>query len=153
MFKRTPDLTPRNGKVLVVAIFARISGCAKQKDVSLTDQIDYGKSFVREMYPEGEIVWHEIAKKGKGERLDRPELQELRELIESDTIDLPFVEDLGRLVRGTAAKDLCGLAFDHGTRFISPHDCFAPADESRKEDAKQRFPLFLWFKCHPSNES
>jgi hypothetical protein len=134
MFKRTPDLTPRNGKVLFVAIVARISGCAKQKDVSLTDQVDHGKKFVREMYPEGEIVWHEIATKGKGERLDRPELQELRELIESDTIDLLFVEDLGRLVRGTAAKDLCGLAYDHGTRVISPNDCIDTADESWEED-------------------
>jgi hypothetical protein len=134
MFRNIPELSPRNGKVLVVAIVARISGCAKQTELSLVDQVEHGKKFVRELYPDGKIVWHEIATTGKGERIDRPELVQLRSLIESDALDLVFVEDLGRMVRGTAAKDLCGLAYDHRTRVISPNDCIDTADESWEED-------------------
>lgn len=36
-------LKPRNGHTLVVGIVARISGCAKQKEVSLDDQVDHAK--------------------------------------------------------------------------------------------------------------
>jgi hypothetical protein len=39
---------PRNGHTLVVGIVARISGCAKQKEVSLEDQVDHGKEVVAE---------------------------------------------------------------------------------------------------------
>ncbi len=134
MFRNIPQLSPRNGKVLVVAIVARISGCAKQTGLSLVDQVEHGKKFVRELYPEGEVIWHEIATTGKGEQVDRPELKQLRSLIESDALDLVLAEDLGRLVRGTAVKDLCGLACDHGTRVISPNDCIDTADDSWEED-------------------
>ena len=62
-------ITPRNGHTLVVGIVARISGCAKQKEVSLEDQVDHGKEEVAERY-EGPVEHQVIATKGKGERLD-----------------------------------------------------------------------------------
>ncbi len=52
----------------------------------------------------------------KGERLDRPELKEIEDLLRTRAFDLLVCEDMGRLVRGTAAKDLFGIALDHGTR-------------------------------------
>lgn len=69
-------ITPRNGNTLVVGIVARISGCAKQKEVSLEDQVDHGKEQVAQLF-QGPAEHSVIATKGKGERLDRPELEEM----------------------------------------------------------------------------
>ena len=77
MTRRSDEsLEPRNGHTLVVAIVARISGCQNQKELSLEDQVDHGKEVVAEMY-EGPVEYRVIATKGKGERLDRPELAEI----------------------------------------------------------------------------
>ena len=73
MSRRKKELKPRNGHTLVVGIVARISGCARQKDVSLEDQVDHAKEVVKELY-DGEVEYRPIATRGKGERLDRPEL-------------------------------------------------------------------------------
>src|SRR5689334_12762545 len=110
---RKEALTPRNGHTLVVAIVARISGCAKQKEVSLDDQVDHAKEAVAELY-DGPVDYRTIATKGKGERLDRPELAEVEAMIRSRELDLLVAEDLGRIVRGAEAHWLCGLAVDHG---------------------------------------
>jgi site-specific DNA recombinase len=126
-------ITPRNGHTLVVGIVARISGCAKQKEVSLDDQIDHGKEEVDERY-QGPVEYRVIATKGKGERLDRPELDEIEQLLRSRKLDLLVMEDLGRLVRGAEAVRLCGIAVDHGTRVIAPNDCIDTAEESWEED-------------------
>jgi site-specific DNA recombinase len=115
---RKKKILPRNGKVLKVGVIARISGCSKQKDVSLEDQKDHGKEVIRELY-QGEVQYVVIATKGKGERLDRPELVEIEVLLRTRTLDFLVAEDLGRVVRGTAAKDLCGIAVDCGTRVLA----------------------------------
>lgn len=52
----------------------------------------------------------------------------------SRKLDLLVMEDLGRLVRGTEAVRLCGIAVDHGTRVIAPNDCIDTAEESWEED-------------------
>ena len=138
MYGRTDrPISPRNGHTLVVGIVARISGCANQKEVSLDDQVDHGKQLVGEMYDGaahagngngngsgggGGVDYRVIATKGKGERLDRPELEEIRQELMKDELDLLVMEDLGRLVRGTEAVRLFGLAVDHGTRAVSPND-------------------------------
>ena len=72
------NITPRNGHTLVVGIVACISGCAKQKEVSLEDQVDHGKEEVAERY-QGPVEHLVIATKGKGERLDRPKLDEIEQ--------------------------------------------------------------------------
>ena len=112
-------LEPRNGHTLVVAIVARISGCSGQKEVSLEDQIDHAKQVVDAMY-DGPVDYRTITTKGKGERLDRPELAEIEAMIRSGELDLLVAEDLGRIVRGTETAWLCGIANDHGTRVIAP---------------------------------
>lgn len=127
------EIVPRNGHTLVVGIVARISGCAKQKELSLQDQEDHAKEEVAELYG-GPVEYRVIATKGKGERLDRPELAEVEEMIRSRELDMLVMEDVGRLVRGTAAVTLWGIAVDHGTRCIAPNDCIDTADETWEEE-------------------
>ncbi len=130
---RNSSIQPRNGHTLVVGIVARISGCANQKEISLDDQVDHAKEEVAQLY-EGSIEYRIIATKGKGERLDRPELDEVERLLRTRELDLLVMEDLGRLVRGTAASEICGIAVDHGTRVMAPNDCIDTADGSWEED-------------------
>ena len=124
---------PRNGDALIVGIVARISGCASQKEVSLDDQVDHAKQVVAEMY-DGPVRYRTIETKGKGEQLDRPELVALEAMIRTGELDLLVAEDIGRIVRDTEAKRLCGVAVDHGTRVIAPNDCIDTADGSWEED-------------------
>jgi hypothetical protein len=116
-----------------VGIVARISGCASQKEVSLDDQVEHAKEEVMQLYS-GTVEYRVIATKGKGEQLDRPELADVRAMIRSCELDLLLMEDVGRLVRGTDAVEVWGLAVDHGTRCIAPNDCLDTADESWEED-------------------
>jgi site-specific DNA recombinase len=127
------ELKPRNGHTLVVTIVARISGCAKQKELSLEDQVDHAKEEVGEYY-KGPIEYVVIATKGKGENLERPELKRIEKLARSGRADLLVMEDVGRLVRGAEACRLFGIAVDHGTRVLAPNDCIDTADESWEED-------------------
>lgn len=127
------QITPRNGSGLVVGIVARISGCANQKELSLEDQVDHAKQLVDELY-EGHVHYRTITTRGKGERLDRPELVEIEEMLRTRELDLLVVEDIGRMVRGTEAARLCGIAVDHGTRVLAPNDCIDTADDTWEED-------------------
>jgi hypothetical protein len=111
-------LVPRNGHTLVVGIVARISGCQNQTEASLEDQIDDAKQVVAERYDGGDIEYREICTKGNGEDAERPELAEVEAMLRSRELDLLVAEDLGRIVRGTGAADLCAIAVDHGTRVI-----------------------------------
>lgn len=118
-----PPLRPRNGHTLVVGIVARISGCANQKELSLEDQQDHGKEVVAELH-EGaaSTEYRIIATKGRGERLDRRELEQIRQELLRAELDVLVIEDMGRLVRGVEAARHFGPAVDHGTRAISPND-------------------------------
>lgn len=131
--RRNQELVPRNNHTLVAGIVARISGCPSQKEISLEDQVDHGKEEVAELYT-GPAEYREIATKGKGERLDRPELAKVEQMIRTRELDLLIMEDVGRLVRGTDAVRLWGIAVDHGTRCIAPNDCIDTIDESWEED-------------------
>jgi site-specific DNA recombinase len=126
-------IRPRNGHTLVVGIVARISGGQNQKELSLDDQVDHAKHVVADLY-DGPVEYRVIATKNKGERLDRPELADVEAMLRSRELDLLVAEDIGRIVRGTAASDLCGVAVDHGTRVIAPNDCIDTAEESWEAD-------------------
>jgi site-specific DNA recombinase len=128
-----PAVIPRNGHTLVVGIVARISGCANQKELSLDDQVDHGKEVVRELF-DGPVEYRLICTTGKGEQLDRPELAEIEAMIRTRELDLLVAEDLGRLVRGTAACIFCGIAVDQGTRVLAPNDSIDTSEESWEED-------------------
>jgi site-specific DNA recombinase len=127
------QLVPRNGHTLIAAIVARISGCASQKELSLDDQVDHAKEEIAQLY-QGPIDYRVIATKGKGERVDRPELGQVEEMIRSGELDLLVMEDVGRLVRGAEAVKLWGIAVDHGIRCLAPNDCLDTADETWEEE-------------------
>jgi site-specific DNA recombinase len=112
-------IVPRNGHALVAGVVARISGCQNQKEISLDDQVDHAKEIVADLYT-GLAEYRVIATKGKGERLDRPELRQIEALLRTRELDLLVMEDSGRLVRGGEASRLCGIAVDHGVRAFRP---------------------------------
>lgn len=97
-----PTFVPRNGEFAVGGIVARISGCSGQKELSLDDQVEHGKEVIRSEY-DGPTEYEIIQTKGKGERLDRPELEEIEALIRTRKLDFLVMEDTGRLIRGSAA--------------------------------------------------
>ncbi len=133
MFSSKCPVIPRNGHTLVVGIVARISGGQNQKELSLEDQVDHAKAEIAEIY-QGKVEYRVISTTGKGERLDRPELADIETLIRSRELDLLVAEDLGRIVRGTEASWLCGIAVDHRTRVIVPNDGIDTCDPAWEED-------------------
>jgi hypothetical protein len=126
-------LVPRDGDTLVVGVVARISGCMNQKELSLEDQEEHAKQVVADLY-QGPVEYRVIATKGKGERLDRPELAELETMLRTRQLDLLVAEDIGRMVRGAEAVHICGIAVDHGTQVPAPNDCIDMAEDSWEED-------------------
>jgi hypothetical protein len=142
-------LVPRNLHVLIVGIMARISGCVNQKELSLDDQVDHAKDIIATMY-DGPVEYRIIATKGKGERLDRPELDQIRAELLKDELDVLIMEDMGRLVRGVEAVRLFGLAVDHGTRAISPNDRVDTINETWEEDALAACRDHVAHNCHTS---
>ena len=118
------EITPRNNSCeLAVGVVARMSGCPRQKEASLDDQIDHAKEVVAEYY-EGPVELRVVATNGKGENLERPELIVIELQLRTRELDLLICEDIGRVVRGAEAVRLCGIAVDHGTRVLAPNDCF-----------------------------
>lgn len=131
---RTQKTEPKNGHTAIVLNPARISGCENQKDESLEDQQEHAEEVAEEHVEGFEIEYRVIATKGKGEDLERPELAEIEAQLRTGEIDLLILEDIGRLVRGTEASRLIGVAVDHGTRVVSPNDGIDTADDSWEED-------------------
>ncbi|MFQ3592644.1 MAG: recombinase family protein [Gemmataceae bacterium] len=99
MKNKHKPLLPRNGHKLVIGIVARISGGPNQKELSLQDQEDQAKQVVAELY-DGSVEFRVIATKGKGERLERPELAQVATMLRSRELDLLVAKDIGRIVRG-----------------------------------------------------
>jgi len=115
-----PPLAPRQGRPLNVLAICRIS-TEHQDKKSLDDQEALLRRFVAEHY-DGPVRWTVIAGRGSGEYLDRKELAEAEELIESRTLDLVIAEDLARLCRRVKAYEICEIAQDFGTRLIAVND-------------------------------
>ena len=113
-------IRPRRGGALRVLIIARIS-TVHQDPRSLADQIGLCKAYVTARYG-GAVEFVIIQGQGSGEHLDRRELAEAEELIESGTLDLIVVEDLGRICRRNRALDICEMAEDADTRLIAIND-------------------------------
>lgn len=148
--RRSDDqVKPRNGHTLVVGIVARISGCIGQKEASLEDQEDHGMEVVDEMY-EGPVEYRLIATKAKGERLDRPELAEIEQMLGKGELDLLIQEDIGRLIRGPDASRLWGIAVDHGTRCLAPNDCCDTADDNWEQDVMNACAEHVGHNAHTS---
>jgi hypothetical protein len=143
------DIIPRNGHTLVVGIVARISGCAKQKEINNEDQVDHAKEEVAELY-QGPTEYRVVATIGKGEQLDRPELAEIEAMLRTRELDLLVMEDVGRLVRGPEAGRLWGIAVDHGVRCIAPNDCCDTADDNWEQDLLEACAEHVGHNAHTS---
>ena len=111
----SPVLRARNGVVLWVVIVARIS--TDHQDLkSLEDQEAKCRRYITDNY-QGKVEFEVLASRGSGEHLDRKELGQLEELIESRRIDVVIAEDLSRICRRRKAYDLCEMRL--GRRFWS----------------------------------
>ncbi len=84
--KSDQKIVPRNGHTLIVGIVARISGCPNQKEMSLEDQVDGGKEEINDLY-DGPAEFRAIETVAKGERLDRPELEQIEAAYRSQEYD------------------------------------------------------------------
>ena len=113
-------MRPKNGHTLVVVVVCRIS-TEHQDARSLADQQAYAAEWLARHY-DGDVTWQDISSRGSGEYLDRAELLQLEEQIESGQVDLVIAEDLGRICRRTRAYDLCELCQDHDTRLVAIND-------------------------------
>ncbi len=129
MRKSEVHVTPRNGAVRAVIAVTRLSGGPRQKEDSREDQQDHARDIVADEY-QGPAEYRFINRTVTGERLDRPELKEIEDLLRPRAFDRLACADLGRLVRGTAATDLFGIALGHGTRAMAPHDGVDTADDT-----------------------
>jgi hypothetical protein len=134
---------------LVVGIVARISGCQNQKELSLDDQVDHVKEMVAEMF-DGPVEYVTIATRGKGERVDRPELEDIERRLRERQLDILGAEDLGRLVRGATAAWLCGIAVDNGTRVLSVNDGIDTADDTWEGDVLEACAEHVGHNAHTS---
>ena len=128
------ELKPRNGHTLIVGNVCRISGCANQKEQSSVDQQDHAKEAVKELY-DGQVEFDVISTVGKGESLDRPELERIKTALASGKYDLFIFDDLSRLILGGEAARLLGVGVDHGTRSICLDDGIDTIEPTWEEDA------------------
>lgn len=126
-------IVPKLGNVLVVVIVARIS-TINQDMLSLDDQIAKCKAYVEQFY-DGPIQWIIIKSQGSGENLDRKELADLEEAIESGKVDLVISEDLARICRRRRAVDFCEICQDFNTRLIAINDGVDTAVEGWEDKA------------------
>ncbi len=110
----------KNGFVFLVLIVARIS-TAHQDKRSLEDQIAICTQWCEENLDQ-KFEIDVIQSQGSGELLNRKELNELEEAIESGRLDLVIAEDLGRICRRNRAIDFLELAEDHDTRVVMLND-------------------------------
>ncbi|WP_339748301.1 recombinase family protein [uncultured Rubinisphaera sp.] len=131
-------IIPRDGRKLKVIRVARIS-TVNQDEKSLDDQLVFIQQELSSFY-QGEIEYTDITSQGSGEALDRIELFQLEEYIESGFYDLVVSEDLGRISRRTRAIDICESCIDHETRLIALNDHIDTIDD----DWKDRAMMVTW---------
>jgi DNA invertase Pin-like site-specific DNA recombinase len=115
-----PPLVARNGHTLYVVIPARIS-TQHQDPRSLEDQEAKCRKYIEDHF-DGKVEYCVLASIGSGEHLDRKELFELEEKIESRRYDVVICEDLSRICRRKRSIDFCEMCEDSGTRLIAIND-------------------------------
>jgi DNA invertase Pin-like site-specific DNA recombinase len=128
-----PPLTPKSGRTLKVLGVARIS-TEHQDKRSFDDQKNKMREYVGNSYA-GPVDWQFIASQGSGETLDRVELFQAEQLIESGGFDLLIAEDLARICRRKRAYDFCELCVDSQTRLIAINDRVDTAQDGWEDGA------------------
>jgi len=110
------------GRPLRVTIFTRIS-TNKQDLASLDAQENLCRNEIARIFgPNASIEWNVMRSQGSGERLDRPELLKLEDIIENRQTDVIIAEDLGRIMRLTRAQAMCEDCEDANIRLIAIND-------------------------------
>jgi site-specific DNA recombinase len=98
---------------------------------SLEDQRHLCLEFLqREFHCKIEVK--EISSVAKGELLDRDELRQIEEEIDSGKYDIVICEDLGRIVRRLHGLLICEMCEDVGTRLIAINDRIDMANDGWK---------------------
>lgn len=123
-----PPLAARNGRTLKVLGIARIS-TEHQDALSLADQENLYRSWLGQ---HAGLPCHldMISGRGSGECLDRKEVHEAVEAVETRTYDLVIAEDLGRVFRRVHAQLFCELCEDVGTRLVAINDHIDTAQDN-----------------------
>ena len=124
------DPGPKNGQKFKVIGVARIS-TVHQDGKSLDDQRAYYTEWLHRNYGEN-FELDVIQSRGSGEDLERPELQELRDRVDTGDVDLVISEDLGRIARRVDAYKFCETAADYGTRVVAVNDFIDTAQDGWK---------------------
>jgi site-specific DNA recombinase len=127
------ELNPRNGVRLKVLIFVRIS-TDKQDERSLGDQEAFCREYLYQHYV-GPVEFKIISGTGSGEALDRLELEELLETIESRTIDVVLCEDISRICRRQYSFVVAEACEDAEVRLIGIHDRIDTGDPGWRDSA------------------
>ena len=115
-----PALAPRSGSVLRVVGITRIS-TVNQDVRSLDDQKALLRQWVADRY-DGPVEWTFIEGQGSGECVDREQVLEAEELVNSGRFDLVVMEDLSRHMRRVHAVLFCEACEDADTRLIAIND-------------------------------
>lgn len=115
-----PPLVPKQGNVLKVLGITRVS---KAKD-GATSNADQHALLERWLNDHAGMPFEltTIAGEGSGEVLDRTELLQAAEMVESGVYDVVLHEDLGRVSRRMYAFTFCELCEDHDARLIAIND-------------------------------
>src|SRR5215831_881897 len=115
-----PPLTLRSGHTLKVLGVARIS-TEHQDALSLADQEARYRGWL-DQHAATPYCLDTISGRGRGECLDRQEVVQAEEAMETRTYDLVLAEDLGRIFRRVHAQLFCELCEDVGTRLLARND-------------------------------
>ena len=115
-----PALAPRNGLALRAVGITRIS-TINQDIKSLADQQALLREWVEHRF-DGDVDWTFIQGQGSGECIDRKQVRETEELVESGQVDLVVMEDLSRHMRRMHAVLFCEACEDANTRLIAIND-------------------------------
>ena len=131
-----PPLRPKRGRTLRVLKITRVSRIDPERRESLSNQAqdDLLNRWLDAHY-QGSLECLVLDDVGSGERLDRAQLLKAQDLVASGGYDLVLAEDLGRIMRRSAALNFCEECEDTGTRLIAINDSIDTAQEDWRLNA------------------
>jgi DNA invertase Pin-like site-specific DNA recombinase len=146
LIKKYPNWTMPNGRTIRIAPVARIS-TANQDLASLDAQVRMVEEWARrEFGVEVPLAFEPIKSQGSGERLDRPELRRLEEMIDERQVDVVIAEDLSRIMRRMDAFGFAERCEDAGVRLVAINDTIDTARDDWRLGA-----TFAGYKHEESN--
>jgi site-specific DNA recombinase len=114
-------LAARHGGRPQGLIFARISSIVHQDERSNSEQAARCREFIQQRF-NVEADYRVISGHGSGERLDRDELSQLEQAIDSRDLDFVIAEDMSRFVRRYTAFSICERCEDSEVRLFTVNE-------------------------------